>query len=414
MAVIIQRLFFPSIVVSSQTFRVNPEFTEFGGNGTLVWSWSLVYLGDSQLATITPNGTNEYVEYNHPDRLGTRLITNQAGGTSYEQAHLPFGKALNAESTVTNNPKRFTSYERSAPTGLDYAVNRTYDNKQGRFTQVDPIGMSASSLGSPQSLNLYTYCGNDPINHTDPSGLFWGKLFNFIKKAWKWIVVIIVVALVIASLVATHGGSAGLLGHLGTLFSKLGLAHFIAGEAFHASLGIAGKVLLGIAGVGAIANSLAEGKPKPRTPAAIRLAFFRLYGKKFNKCLKQIFGKDFKKLGTRTVSNSPVIDASLNQSQVGAKSQTGPATGSSNPGFGKFGKVYIDSGTFQGRTPNTMNAIYGTYAHETANISDIKLNPKEPSATYGRVYGDKVNPPGGDTDTGANVERCVFGSLQYP
>ena len=39
----------------------------------------------SLLSTITPNGAGgEATEYNHPDRLGTRLVTNQQLGTSYE------------------------------------------------------------------------------------------------------------------------------------------------------------------------------------------------------------------------------------------------------------------------------------------------------------------------------------------
>jgi len=65
---------------------------------------------------------------------------------------------------------------------LDYAINRHYDPLQGRFTQVDPAGMSATSLESPQTLNLYAYCNNDPINHVDLDGLgffsFFGKLFK--------------------------------------------------------------------------------------------------------------------------------------------------------------------------------------------------------------------------------------------
>jgi RHS repeat-associated protein len=83
---------------------------------------------------------------------------------------LPFGTALNAESTGATN-RRFTTYDRSVTTGLDYASNRHYDAQQGRFTQVDPIGMRSVSLESPQTLNLYAYCANDPINHTDASGL---------------------------------------------------------------------------------------------------------------------------------------------------------------------------------------------------------------------------------------------------
>jgi hypothetical protein len=38
--------------------------------------------------------------------------------------------------------------------------------------------MGAADIGDPQSLNLYAYCGNDPINHIDPDGLFFKKLFK--------------------------------------------------------------------------------------------------------------------------------------------------------------------------------------------------------------------------------------------
>jgi RHS repeat-associated protein len=186
------------------------EYTEFS-YANLTWTKSYNYLGDGLLSTISnAGGGAESTEFNHPDRLGTRTITNQTTGTSYEQTTLPFGTALNAESSVTNNNKRFTSYERSAPTGLDYAVNRTYDSKQGRFTQVDPIGMQASSLLSPQTLNLYTYCGNDPINHTDPDGLFWG----FFKKLFKIIALIavaVVVAVMIVALVSIGAGIVSLV-----------------------------------------------------------------------------------------------------------------------------------------------------------------------------------------------------------
>ena len=177
------------------------EYIEFTAQQP-TWTKSYVYLGGGLLSTATSNGQGgENTEFNHPDRLGTRTITNQAAGTSSEQAALPFGTALNAESTRTNNPNRFTSYDRSNITGLDYAVNRSYDSKQGRFTQVDPIDMDAVDFDSPQTLNLYTYCGNDPINHTDPDGLFFGKLFKWIGKIFKvlrWVALAVAIVSVIA------------------------------------------------------------------------------------------------------------------------------------------------------------------------------------------------------------------------
>ncbi len=161
------------------------DHTEFTG-AVMTWSKSYTYLSGRLLATVTPNGTtNEITEFNHPDRLGTKLISNQSTGTISEQATLPFGRALDSESSIITNSKRFTSYERSKATGLDYAVNRTYDSKLGRFTQVDPIGMKAATLEVPQTLNLYNYCGNDPINNTDADGLFWGAIGRFFKKVGK-------------------------------------------------------------------------------------------------------------------------------------------------------------------------------------------------------------------------------------
>lgn len=142
-----------------------------GANAGMVWTKSYVYLGERLLATDSTGG----IQYHHPDRLGTRLVTNTSGGIVSENIGLPFGNMIYGESNNlagSDSKKRFTSYDRSDITKLDYAVNRHFSAAQGRFTQVDPIGMSAAYLTNPQSLNLYAYCFNDPINHVDPSGLF--------------------------------------------------------------------------------------------------------------------------------------------------------------------------------------------------------------------------------------------------
>ena len=112
----------------------------------------------------------EALEFHHPDRLGTRLVTNNAANTSFEQSTLPFGTALPSESTGFSN-QVFTSYDRSPIAGLDYAVNRTYSPGQGRFTQADPIGMRSAKIVNPQSLNLYAYVQNLPTDLVDPLGL---------------------------------------------------------------------------------------------------------------------------------------------------------------------------------------------------------------------------------------------------
>ena len=184
------------------------EYTEALGSNEPQWSKSYVYLGVRLLSVISPSGGGEYVEFYHPDRLGTRLITNSSNEYVQAQSTLPYGTVIAAETSAVTR-RHFTSYDRSDATGLDYAVNRYYDPLQGRFTQVDPIGMSAVSLDNPQTLNLYTYCGGDPVNRSDPKGLFWGKLFRFIGKAFKWIGIILAVAAIVvtAAIIFAPAGS---------------------------------------------------------------------------------------------------------------------------------------------------------------------------------------------------------------
>lgn len=176
------------------------EYVESGGSTIPQWSKTYIHLGARLLSTLTPNGSGgEFVQYHHPDRLGTRLVTNAQDTNYYEQVTLPFGTALNAESSGSTN-RRFTTYDRSLNTGLDYALNRHYDPQQGRFTQVDPIGMGDATAENPQSFNLYAYCGNDPINYSDPSGLgffsFLKKLFKVVNTIIKWLKVALAVALI--------------------------------------------------------------------------------------------------------------------------------------------------------------------------------------------------------------------------
>ena len=88
-----------------------------------------------------------------PTQTGAAALTDQYG---YRQ----FG-----ESQQVTGAWRYTSRRVDAETGLYYYRARMYSPAQGRFLQPDPIGLQ----GGP---NLYGYVGNDPLDYTDPSGLF--------------------------------------------------------------------------------------------------------------------------------------------------------------------------------------------------------------------------------------------------
>ena len=98
----------------------------FDANIPLTWRKSYIYAGSRLVSTFTKTAQGgETLEFQHPDRLGTRLVTNNTANTAFEQSTLPFGTALDAETSGTTN-QRFTSYDGSLIASLDYAVNRSY------------------------------------------------------------------------------------------------------------------------------------------------------------------------------------------------------------------------------------------------------------------------------------------------
>jgi RHS repeat-associated protein len=113
--------------------------------------------------------------YYHHDRLSPRAITNSAGAVVGTMNHLPFGEDIGGSGESAKH--KFTTYERDA--WLDYAVNRHYDPRHGRFIQADPLRMGAASLANPQSLNLYSYAQNDPVNAVDPLGTMCSAEYSY-------------------------------------------------------------------------------------------------------------------------------------------------------------------------------------------------------------------------------------------
>ena len=119
-----------------------------------------VYGGGALVAKIDSSGT----KYFHQDQLSNRLVTSSTGAVVEQLGHFPFGDPWY---NATNDKLYFTSYERDAESGNDYAMARYYVWRIGRFTSLDPVSGSTSD---PQSLNRYTYTENNPISLVDPSG----------------------------------------------------------------------------------------------------------------------------------------------------------------------------------------------------------------------------------------------------
>jgi RHS repeat-associated protein len=123
-----------------------------------------VYLGGQLIASKSGAAYTFYVR----DQLSVRqVLTDSTSGTTVtEQGHLPFGE--NWYPSGNTNKWTFTSYERDAVSGDDYAQARRYQYAYGRFSSPDPV---AGNVANPQSWNRYGYTQNDPIDLSDPMGM---------------------------------------------------------------------------------------------------------------------------------------------------------------------------------------------------------------------------------------------------
>jgi RHS repeat-associated protein len=95
-----------------------------------------------------------------------------SGGTTGTQievdAYYPFGRVMTASPQANFKVSRqFTGQVKDDDTGLCFYNTRYYDPLLDRFIQADTM---IPDLGNPQSYNRYSYCLNNPLKYTDPSG----------------------------------------------------------------------------------------------------------------------------------------------------------------------------------------------------------------------------------------------------
>ena len=96
-------------------------------------------------------GTEKVAEYVY-DAWGNCTITHDVDGYS------------------TRNPFRYRGYYFDNDLNMYYLLTRYYDPKIGRFINADtPKYLEPKTING---LNLYAYCGNNPIKYSDPSGCF--------------------------------------------------------------------------------------------------------------------------------------------------------------------------------------------------------------------------------------------------
>jgi RHS repeat-associated protein len=149
------------------------QVTETDGTGQ--WLHTNVFVGGNLLATYDTNG----VHYHIDDWLGSRRVqTDYLGRVESTYQNLPFGELVPNNNTMFlgATEHHFTGKERDLESGNDYMFARYDNSATGRFlspdwsAKHDPVPYA--KLDNPQSLNLYSYVYNNPINGIDPDGHF--------------------------------------------------------------------------------------------------------------------------------------------------------------------------------------------------------------------------------------------------
>jgi RHS repeat-associated protein len=181
-----------TVIYNSSQDRVKVDYTNTSTNQT----YSRYYLSDYE--TEVKNGITRQIHYiNSPsglvamhviengiantyyvygDHLGSlKTITNSSGNIVAEQNFDPWGQRRNPSTwAYANVPalpnwlyRGYTGHEHLPQFSLINMNGRLYDPQNGRMLNVDPV--LQAPLNS-QNYNKYSYCLNNPLKYTDPSG----------------------------------------------------------------------------------------------------------------------------------------------------------------------------------------------------------------------------------------------------
>ena len=191
--------------------RLIREYTTETHNINGAGTRELVYLYDESgvIGVIYyVSGALQGTYYYHRNLLGDVTAIYSANGVKQaEYAYDAFGNCTTiygASSSIGKyNPIRYRGYYCDIETNWYFLNSRYYAPELRRF--ISPDDTAYLDPKTPNGLNLYCYCNNDPINRFDPSGHAWewSSFWQGLGYLATGIGAIVAGALVVASGVAT-------------------------------------------------------------------------------------------------------------------------------------------------------------------------------------------------------------------
>ena len=157
-------------------------------------------------------GNHKVYDNNGVDITANMLYNNDINASDSEEVKSNKLDELAKRSHIGNiNPIRYRGYYYDVESNLYYLNTRYYDPAIGRFINADEITILDETRSQIHGLNLYMYCGNNPVGMIDPSG----RLPEWLKWLSVGLAVIGAVLVVGAITVLTAGvGTATLMGSI--------------------------------------------------------------------------------------------------------------------------------------------------------------------------------------------------------
>jgi len=152
-----------------------------------------IFAGNDLIAVVERTGTATTTHIVHTDHLGgTNAITDADGDVVQALDYYPYGeRRIDTKTESFDERRKYTGHEYDLSTGLNYMMARYQDPNRGQFLSQDPMfwqvgnaKVGRAMLNDPQSMNSYSYAGNNPIINKDPLGL-WYKEFITGQQSWS-------------------------------------------------------------------------------------------------------------------------------------------------------------------------------------------------------------------------------------
>jgi RHS repeat-associated protein len=129
--------------------------------------YSFIYVGGTHLARVNGvvGGEGKKFFYLNDHEGSALAVTDENGNKIVDRDFAPFGEKIKTNDREEPYPEEtedgFTGKDWDEDVGLYYFNARWYDSTIGRFTTEDSVA---------DDPNLYSYCGQNPVNNVDPTG----------------------------------------------------------------------------------------------------------------------------------------------------------------------------------------------------------------------------------------------------